>query len=333
MRSTFTSRWYRWTILGLLCTAGLAMADEHRPVRIIFDTDIESDVDDVGAVALLHALTDLGEAEILAMGVSAGNPWCAPCLDALNTYFGRPDIPIGVVKGPASESPSKYAEQIAQEFPHDLVGKDAAPEAAQVYRAVLAAQPDTSVVIVSVGFLTNLRQLLQTKADGHSPLDGRELVRQKVRAWVCMGAAFPQGREWNVHRDAAASRDAIAQWPTPIVFSGFEIGKEIMTGARLREADPKSPVRRAYELYNGLNNRESWDQTATLFAVRGWNNGLEELWKLSPEGCCQVAEDGSNTWQAAGPCQHRYLIAKAPPAHVAAVIEDLMLARPQKPAR
>lgn len=299
------------------------------PVAILFDTDIESDVDDVGAVAVLHALADRGEAKILAMGVSAGHRWCAPCLDALNTHYGRPDIPIGAVKGKAITNESKYAETIAREYPHDVASNEAAPDAAHVYRAILAGQPDNSVVVVSVGFLTNLRNLLNTKPDGHSELDGRELVQRKVRAWVCMGAAFPQGREWNVFRDAEASREAITKWPTPIIFSGFEIGAQIKTGAKLRQLDPQSPVRRGYELYNGLNDRESWDQTAVLYAVRGLDGGLEELWDVSPPGCCQIAEDGSNTWQEGGDCNHTHLIRKASPAEVAEVIEQLMLAPPQ----
>jgi purine nucleosidase len=318
-------------LIAVTAAAFCCSAHGAEAVPIIFDTDIESDVDDVGSVALLHALADAGEARIVAMGVSAGHTWCVPCLDALNTYFGRPDIPIGAVKGAATTNKSNYAESIAREFAHDLPSNDAAPDAAHVYRALLAKEKDGSVVIVSVGFLTNLRNLLQTKADGHSPLNGRQLVQRKVRLWVCMGAVFPHGREWNVHRDAAASREAISQWPTPIVFSGFEIGAQIKTGAGLRSLPENSPVRRAYELYNGLNDRESWDQTAVLFAVRGHDEGLAELWDLSAKGCCHVAEDGSNTWEAGADCEHRHLIAKAPAGDVANIIEQLMKTTPHKP--
>jgi hypothetical protein len=72
----------------LLLASSSLYADE--PVRLIFDTDIMGDVDDVGTVAVLHALADEGEVEILAMGVSGKNPWCPLCLDALNVYFQRP---------------------------------------------------------------------------------------------------------------------------------------------------------------------------------------------------------------------------------------------------
>lgn len=56
---------------------------------VIFDTDIMGDVDDVGAVAVLHALARRGEARILAMGVCSKHPASPVCLEALNTYFGR----------------------------------------------------------------------------------------------------------------------------------------------------------------------------------------------------------------------------------------------------
>lgn len=319
----------------LTIVVSLAMISESvradTPVRIIFDTDIESDVDDVGSVAVLHALANRGEAEILAMGVSARHEWSAPCLDALNTWFLRPDIPIGVVKGKgAGSNKSKYARAIAESYPHDLKSSTDAPRAADLYRKVLAAQPDGSVVMVSVGFLTNFSDLLKSMPDEHSPLNGIELVRRKVNSWVCMGAKHPEGREWNVFKDAASSKHAIENWPTPIVFSGFEIGVEIQTGAGLKELARDWPVRRAYELYNGITNRSSWDQTAVLYAVRGLRGQLKDLWNVGTKGCFRIHADGSNTWDPDGKCQHSYLIRRLPPEQVAKQIELLMMESPQQ---
>jgi len=308
---------------------GAATVWAAAPVKLIHDTDIESDVDDVGTVALLHALADRGEVELLAMGVSAKFEWCAPCLDALNTYYGRPDIPIGVVNGPGVRANSRYAQKIAEEFPHDLKSADDAPDAALLYRRVLAAQPDRSVVIVTVGFLTNVANLLKTAPDEHSPLGGKELVAKKVKAWVCMGGKFPRGKEWNVHRDAAASKYAIENFPRPIVFSGYEIGSRVKTGAKLRETPKTNPVRRAYELYNGLKNRESWDQTAALYAVRGLDGGLAAFWDLKTTGTCHVEPDGTTEWRDAPDKDHAHLIEKKPPEEVAAAVEALMVAPPK----
>ena len=306
---------------------GEGRGPEPVPVPIIFDTDIMGDVDDVGAVAVLHALANRGEAKILAMGVCVKNAWCPLCLDALNTYFKRRDIPLGVVKGPAHTRASKYAQGIAQEFPHALKSAEDAPDAALVYRQVLATQPDRSVAMVSVGQLTNFRNLLKTVPDRHSNLGGVELVKRKVRVWVCMGGRFPEGREANLINDGPAAAYAIAHWPTPIIFSGWEIGNEIMTGAGLSKAPQGTPVRRGYELYNALNNRQSWDQTAVLYAVRGLDGGLADYWDVESNGYLHVNEDGSNAWRKSPDKEHAYLVKKMPPEKIAAVIEELMLHR------
>ena len=299
--------------------------DNRQPVPLIFDTDMMGDVDDVGTAAVLHALADQGEARILAMGVCVENPWSPLCLDALNTYFRRPDTPLGVVKGPAHNRASKYAQGIAAEFPHALKSAQDAPDAALVYRQVLAKQPDRSVVIVSVGQLTNIRNLLKTGPDEHCDLGGVELVKRKVRVWICMGGKMPVGREANLINDGPAAAYAVEHWPTPIVFSGWEIGQEIMTGAGLRKAPEGTPVRRAYELYNGLNDRQSWDQTAALYAVRGLDGGLSDYWDVASEGYLHVNDDGSNEWRKSPDKDHAYLVRKMDPKKIAAVIEELML--------
>src|SRR4051812_14748151 len=161
-----------------------------QPVKILFDTDMQTDCDDAAALSLLHVLADKGEAEILATVVSVKSPWSAACVDAINTYYGRPDLPIGIVKRGGVENPSKYARAVAEACPHDLKpDADAIPDAVDVYRRVLEAQPDASVVVVTVGYLTNLRNLLEAKADRGRP-GGRDLVAKKVKLWVCMGGNF-----------------------------------------------------------------------------------------------------------------------------------------------
>jgi Inosine-uridine preferring nucleoside hydrolase len=311
------------------------------PVRIIFDTDMASDVDDVGALAILHAMADLGEAEILAVGISSRNEHVGPCVDAINTWYGRPDIPIGYQRGiqvgyptdTGEATPSRYAEDVAKSFPHRLAGSSDAPDAALLYRKVLAAQADASVVIVSVGFLTNLKALLDTPPDAISPSSGEELVKSKVRLWVCMGGKFPNGRfdngdgEYNLRVDTAASLRVLNDWPTPAVFSGFEIGTTIRTGRRLRDAPEANPVRAAYLHFNGLENRESWDETAVLYAVRG----AGAYWTESEPGLCLMhagLRTGYNEWIPTPRKSHRYLIEKMAPADVAGVIEDLMTRPP-----
>lgn len=329
-----------WT--NLVVAAGLAVVAPvpagraaERPVRVLFDTDLESDVDDVGAVAVLHALADAGEAEIVGMGLSVRHEWSAPCLDALNTYYGRPGVPIGVPKGKAPDSGSKYARTVAAEFPHALKSPDDAPDVVALYRKLLAGQPDGGVVLVTVGFLTNVARLLESPADAVSPETGVGLVRRKVRGWVCMGGGFPTGREWNIHRDAPSSRKALGLWPraVPVVFSGFEIGSQIATGRGLKGTPAPNPVRRSYELFNGLTDRQSWDQTAVLYAVRGLDGGLADVWDRHTGGSIEVLEDGSNRWRDTPDRGQSYLVRKMPPAEVAGLIEGLMVRPPRRGGR
>ena len=201
-----------------------------------------------------------------------------------------------------------------------------------LYRQLLASEPDNSVVLVSVGFLTNLADLLESSSDEISSLSGRELIAKKVKLWVAMAGQFPSGREWNVFQDTGASRRALADWPTPILFSGFEIGEPIQTGPGLRAVAASSPVRRSYELFNGLTNRSSWDQTAVLAAIKGLDGELASVWGLSKPGRIEIHADGSNQWIDAADGRQNYLVAKAPPQDVARIIEALMV-EPPSPAK
>jgi inosine-uridine nucleoside N-ribohydrolase len=329
-------------LLGLLPFLTPSAGAAEPPVKIVFDTDMAGDVDDVGALAILHALADTGEAEILAAGISAPNEHVGPCLDAINTWYGRPGIPIGYQRGHRAGDPkgagdpivSKYAEAVARAFPHRLAKSSDAPDAAALYRKVLSAQPDGSVVIVSVGFLSNLRDLLDSPADAASSLAGEELVKRKVKRWVCMGGKFPDGRfpdgdgEYNLKIDPVASMRAMNDWPTPVVFSGFEIGQQVLTGKGLAGLPETNPVRAAYLHFNGLTHRQSWDQTAVLYAVRG----ARDYWTESEPGLALMHAPGRlgyNEWIPTPRKSHRYLIAKMPPADMARIIEELMARAPR----
>lgn len=307
------------------------------PVPLIFDTDMDSDCDDAAALAMVHALADRGEVTILATPVSTLHAWSVPCTDAINTYFGRPGLPIGAPKG-AGPKPqgSKYAQRIAEEFPHRLKSAADAPDATAVYRQVLAAQPDGSVVIVTVGDLTNIRYLLESRPDAASPLDGTELVRRKVKQWVCMGSRYPADldpKPWgNFKMDPESTVKAVAGWPGRITFTGGGAFAELVaTGARLKELPKNSPVRRVYELYFGgeAKNRHSADLISVLVAARGTG----APWKLVRGGHNFIFPDGRHEWRASpdNP-RHEYISALAEgvsPQAVTAELETLMLHQPK----
>lgn len=299
-------------------------------VNVILDVGVGAGIDDLGALAMLHALADAGEAEILATMVSVrGDPDAGRTVDAVNTYYGRPDLPVGVVSGPAPRVDSRYTSQIAAGFPNDLVD----PEPAVVlYRRILAAQDDASVTIISGGFLTNLADLLSSPADDISDLSGEELVAAKVERWVAMGGAYPDSSEFlddrpefNFAQDAPAVQRAVTQWPVPAVFSGFEVGRDILAaGALQTETPPDNPVREAYRLWGATDDSPSFDMTAVLVGVRGTSGGEFELCT----GRNMVAGPGTTTWRHREGDVQAYLRPTAPPEQIGDTIDALLVAPP-----
>jgi inosine-uridine nucleoside N-ribohydrolase len=304
-----------------------ALSRPRKPVRVILDTDIGPDVDDVGATAILNAMADQGEARILAMGCCTSSEWGAPCQDAINTYYGRPDIPLGTLKREGFLPQSEYNAQVARRFPHALRSGHDAPDAASLYRQVLSRQPDHSVVMCAVGPLPNLARLLDSGPDAASRLTGQELVARKVRLLSVMGGRYPRGNEWNFQQDPAAAARVTRDWPTPILFSGFEIGERIHTGRRLhRETPEDDPVRAAYALFPGVDKeRESWDLTAVLAAVRG----PERYWDVRRGSVTVDPATGTDRWEETATGNRFYLVERDSPEAMQTVLDDLMVRPPQ----
>ncbi|GLR19465.1 nucleoside hydrolase [Portibacter lacus] len=292
------------------------------------------DYDDVGAIAILHALEANGECEILATVASDAHPDIAPTIEVFNTYFGRKDIPIGIApsSAPNFTAGNNWNEKLIDKFQPEIKNKTY-PDAVDVYRKVLSEQPDQSVTIVSVGFISNLAALLDSEPDDYSDLNGLELVEKKVKKWVAMAGSFPEGKEFNVFKDAPASYSTFQNWPTPILFSGFEIGSKIMTGnkvAKEKNINKACPIQWAYE-YNlktyakkEVKNRASWDQTAVLCAVRN----PSDYFYVNGPGAFLIEENGSNNWDPDTDNQHTFLVHKYPYQVIADEIESLMLYKP-----
>jgi inosine-uridine nucleoside N-ribohydrolase len=306
---------------------------KQEAVKIIFDTDFGPDYDDVGALAFLHAMADSGKAEILATISSNMHELVGPSIDVLNTYYGRPDIPMGAPKttGVSLGAFQHWPDSLVAKYPHRIQFTARLPDAVLVYRKTLEAQPDSSVTIVTVGFLTNLADLLRSKPDSISPLTGRELVSKKVKKLVSMAGKFPEGKEFNVYMDSTASRYVFENWPTPVIFTGFEIGWEIRTGLRLIASDiANSPVKDVYRISIPLAEedkygRMSWDETAVLIGVYG-----TKCFFSTVPGKIIVNPDGSNGWIDDPRGKQTYVVQEMPVDQMSRFIEDRMMHIPYK---
>lgn len=319
--------------------------------KIIFDTDMVSDYDDVGALACLHALADADECDILAVGSCTRNNRSVAAVEIINRYYGRPDIPVGcsrgigvdyVPQGDKRTDHEKYewlAKQYADWVKHE--NSSDAPDSVAVYRKALATQPDGSVTVCSVGFLTNLRLLLESQSDAISPLNGRDLVAKKVKCWYAMACVTSEkstcGHEYNAMKDAESSRIALAGWPTPVIFSDGAFGKDVHTGRAVAEKvfPVRNPVKDLYAhalpprgVTNACNTddgRSSWDQTTVLAAVRGTGKyfGLEHGRFL------MVKNTYENEWFADAKIPGGRLVEMMTKKELARVIDELMCRPPR----
>jgi len=302
-------------------------------VKIIFDTDLGPDYDDVGALAFLHAMADSGKAEILATVSSNKHELVAPSIDVINTYFGRSDLPVGAPKteGVNLGSSQHWADSIVAKYPHSIKSTSMVTNAVEVYRKTLNNQPDKSVTIVTVGFLTNLANLLKSGPDNISSLTGKELVDRKVKRLVSMAGKFPEGKEFNIYMDSTASEYLYENWPGEIIFTGFEIGWEIRTGLKLIKSEIKnSPVKDVFRISIPLSEedkygRMSWDETAVLIGVYGTDGFFDTV-----RGKIIVNADGSNTWDNNPDGKQFYVKQKMPVPQISAFIEARMMHQPVK---
>ncbi len=302
-------------------------------VKIIFDSDLGPDYDDVGALAFLHAMADSGKAEILATVASNKHDLVVPCIEIINRYFGRPDLPLGEPKtsGVNLTACQHWPDSLAAKYQHRIKKSSEADDAVCIYRKMLASNPDSSVTIVTVGFLTNLANLLKSQPDSLSNLSGEELVSKKVRLLVSMAGEYPKGREFNIYSDSVSSEYVFNDWPGKIIFTGGEIGSKIFTGLKLVNSDIKdSPVKDVFRISLPLseedkNGRMSWDETAVLIAVYGTKGFFDTV-----AGTIIVNKDGSNGWENDSKGNHLYVVQKMDRKEMASFIEARMMHIPMK---
>ena len=297
--------------------------------KIIFDSDIGGDCDDAGALALLHALCEQGEAELLAATYCFMNPHAAGCLDAINTYYGK-RVPVGVnTVGqvvlfdhyPPESGYRGYSEPIFHTFPHAYRDQDA-PDTLTVLRETLAASGDGEVTIVVTGTLSSMARLVLSEGDKISPLSGKELISRKVKRTVVMGGRFFEGwpmyvihgkdpvvRECNIIQDIAAAQTVCREWTGELIFASFELGNDCITLQDFAKNADYNPAALAYRLYPpaGLRGRESWDLIAMLYAVRPQG----EAFKLHPWGKISVSDDGVTSFQVDEAGRHSFLLPRS----------------------
>ncbi len=285
---------------------------------VIFDTDIGSSTDDLFALETLYRYHDAGLCRLLGVVVDREGEEYAACADVMNTFFGHGDTPLALVRKGIS-APKVWIDYKALPaytnpdgtpmFNRTLSDYSTIPDGWQLYRILLASQPDHSVSIVSVGFVTCLAQLLESQGDSYSPLSGVELVRRKVKCAYLMGGVFGNSEEsdFNFAQGMEFAKTFFELWPddVDVVFSPMEVGQEIEYTPDQVIADiswiDKHPIKQVYMNCNCNTGQKMWDPLTVVNAVEG-----DVLFKMSPRGRVTLTDEAETIFTQSPGGNFRY---------------------------
>jgi inosine-uridine nucleoside N-ribohydrolase len=290
------------------------------PVGIVFDTGMGRGIDDALALALLHGFVGKDEARIASISVDNPNLKAAAYCDIVGRFYAsattgpaaqfQRGLPIGLANGkPAADTPmlttplSKRNADGKLVYPTQIRDLNDTAEVAPLIRNALTAQYDQNAIVIMTGPATNLVKVLELH-------DTKDLIARKVKFAVFNGGAYPDGpADFNVQTDIAAAKKLFAEWPTPILAAGNEIGDALPFPASSIEKDfawtPNHPVVDAYRAYKSMPyDAPGWAMSAVLYAIRP----QEGYFKLSDPGTISVLDDGRCRFRATAAGKHRYLI-------------------------
>ena len=253
-----------------------------RPAAIL-DADLGSSTDDLFAMMMLYDAHKQGKIDFKALMINREGLEYLQCADIMNTYYGFADLPIGKTHDAPKNTPvfipywkmskpEEYKDMPVFKRTYTDEQLQQLPDAETLYRKILASEPDTSVLIFSTGFPTNIAHLLDTKADSFSDLDGIALVKKKVKAMYIMGGEIAPNDtpepEYNLKQDPENALTMINKWPSKIYFSPGATGHKIDYTPECVIADQTkykledSPICMTYKLFECNTGQRMWDACA-----------------------------------------------------------------------
>jgi purine nucleosidase len=281
-------------------------------MKLLLDTDMHDTCDDIGAMAVMHVLSGTYNAEILGITYSAYDEPGLKCIEIVNNYFGRPQIPIGAYKKLRLDY-SGNMRSVAKLFPSSIDRNSAEP-AVRLMRKVLAKTE--KVTVVGIGPLFNLRDLLESESDDISEKTGKELVAGSTQELILMAGNLKGKSEYNIYLDSTAASSVFSKWPNTITICDFSIGAQVSNGKTLH-GDYSNPISAAYS-YCGKS--ESYDLLAMHYAL----TRDSRIWSLSEPG--EISVNGENvSWVGNIDGKHHYLILKIQYGEIEKILEDILM--------
>jgi hypothetical protein len=293
------------------------------PMGIAFEGDLGNRMDAVLAIAMLNGLVAKMEARRIVLSVSRPNIKAAQLADVVSGFYlgrviagpgggigGNPEAMIGMPEtGPAGEDPSPITAAL------NKPGSDGGGLAssrikrlldtadnAVLMRNMLLAQNDGNATIVVAGQCSGLARLLALYG-------ARPQIETKCKQLVVAIGGYPTGAaDPAVKADVAAARTVFAEWPTPLIAVGTEVGAALPYPGASIEKDfawsPAHPVVEAYRAFKPM----PYDAPASALAAILYAAHPDGLFTLSPPGTIAVQDDGRTQFTPDSNGRHRYLI-------------------------
>lgn len=295
---------------------------------VIIDTDMVTDVGDVGAMQMAIGLSNMGLCTIDSVVVNSSDLKSAPCVRTLLDVNGLTAVPVGAYMGDDMPTVSPFTLAVVNRFGTPSDTRANYTDATTVLRTRLAAAADASIIYISVGMGVNIQALLQSTPDGISALTGAQLFASKISLLSVMGGQYPSGGEHNFATSPDAWNFVYANKPAsvPTQAWGLTPPQTVISGPPPNGGVFVSPSYYAYSVAGdshggGVFDRPDWDQFAILSGVLG----LRSWFTVGgANGTTSVnASTGNTGWSsAAGP--DTYLAKLASDAEIAAVVASIM---------
>lgn len=281
--------------------------DAAKPIQLILDSDFGSSTDDLFAIMMLHHYIDAGRVDLLGVVVDREGEKNAQLVDVFNTYYGHPNIPIGIerngVKNPRCFIPYNGIVDLQDAQGNMLhprsLDSSQFPDGYKLYRQLLSKADDKSVVIVAIGFVTTLSQLFESGADEYSPLSGLDLFEQKVKAVYIQSGRFESGDNLCGYNMRIASKQSALFYDrlpksVDLVMSPSNVGdamdyqpRDVLVDLSATEVNP---IKSVYTYYTCDTGQRMWDTNCLVNAVEG-----DGVYNLSPRGWVTFVEQGNES--------------------------------------
>ncbi len=288
---------------------------------LLFDSDFGRTIDSVLALALLHGLENKSDVRQAAITISNPDLKAAQFCDVVEKFYSSANAgpmaafftpaPIGLYADgkKAPDTPvftaalAKKKEDGKPVFAPRIRNLNDTAIAEVLLRNALTAQYDQNAVVVMAGPSANLNRLLTLNG-------AKDLISAKVKLLVIAAGAYGSGAsDTSLRGDVAGMRKLLAEWPTPVVMCGREVGEAAPYPAASIETDyaynPDHPIAAAYRAYKTMPyEAPTTDMAAILYAARP----KEQYFKLSDPGTVTISDDGKTVLSASASGKHRYLI-------------------------